>query len=393
MSFLKVAFGLSGVDRVAEEIIEDAKNRQAEGNYADFWVEYSQRDIGVRLNASLAGAMVARQLTKAGLGVVKVRATGRYGDSVRMLIANESTKRGMQQEPKGQPDPSRPAPRTHPLPDDVTDAQWWNDAVRRYEEYWQEFEGSPDSLSAGAKWFYRSGEFGAAALTYQKAIDLLHTLYCCNDLETVRAAIGVRRPSETDLLITDGYRNSLGATLSLHPEAPVGASISEVTHRLREIFITCKRAGLSVGLYGNALLELKPIAGRYGIFIDPDEFKDPKGTVINNQGIMASDNAIVSGNAIASAYGAQAAVGRISSVSADQITALLRQFIEELSLSAHVDKAELSATAEEACAELASPTPRRARLKILASGLAAAVRGAGSLAALAVQIEQAIHSL
>lgn len=191
MSFLKVAFGLTGVDRVAEQIIEDAQSLKAEGNHADFWTEYSQRDIGVHLNASIAGSLVQRQLAKAGLKVVKVQATGRHGDSVRMLIANDAAKGSKIQEPEGKPDPSLPAPRRYPLPDDLTDAQWWDDAVRRYEEYWRDFAGSPDSLSTGAHWFYLDGEFGAAALTYQKAIDLLHTYYCCNDLEIIRAAVGV----------------------------------------------------------------------------------------------------------------------------------------------------------------------------------------------------------
>jgi hypothetical protein len=106
------------------------------------------------------------------------------------------------------------------LPADLTDAQWWADAERRYEEYWREFTGSPDSLATGGRWFYMSGEFGAAALMYQKAIDLLHMLYCCNDLPLLREVVGVRQPSAADLPITDGYRNSLGAAVSLHPDAP-----------------------------------------------------------------------------------------------------------------------------------------------------------------------------
>jgi len=55
--------------------------------------------------------------------------------------------------------------------------------------------------------------------------------------------------------------------------------------------------------------------------------------------------------------------------------------------------AELAAVAGEVGQELAAPAPRKTRLQILASGLAAAVRGTGPLAALAIQIEQAIHGL
>ncbi len=290
-------------------------------------------------------------------------------------------------------DLSRPAPRRHPLPDDLTDVQWWVDAEHRYEEYWREFTGSPDSLSVGARWFYMSSEFGAAVLMYQKAIDLLHTLYCCNDIPLISEVVGVRQPSAVDLPITSGYHNSLGATLSLHPGAPVQGSVAEVADRLTDIFFACKRAGISAGLYGNALLELEPLARRCGIPIHRSAFAEDRPTVINNQGIVASDNAVVSGNALASGVGAHAAVVGTTPPSTDRIANLLRQFVEELSSSGHEDRAELAAAAEEACQELSEPAPRWARLKILASGLASAVRGTGALAALAVQIEQAIHGL
>lgn len=287
-------------------------------------------------------------------------------------------------------DLSRPVPRRYPLPQGLTGRQWWADAEQRYEEYWREFAGSPESFSAGARWFYVSCEFGAAALLYQKAIDLLHTLYCCADLVLVPATKS-RQPSSADLPIIDGYHSSLGASLSLQPNAPVTSSVAEVTHRLTDIFFTCKRAGISASLYGNALLELEPTARRYGILIDRRAFAEPKATVIHNQGIMAGGGAIVSHVAVASGTGANASVATTAAVSADQVGALLRQFVDELSRSGHADKAELAATAEEACEELAAPAPRWARLKVLASGLAAAVRGTGSLAALAVQIEKAVH--
>jgi len=86
MSFLKATFGLSGADRVADRIIKDVEIRRSQGNEGDFWAEYSQRDIGVRLNATIAGSLVARKLESAGLSIIKIEATGHYGDSVRMLI-------------------------------------------------------------------------------------------------------------------------------------------------------------------------------------------------------------------------------------------------------------------------------------------------------------------
>ena len=55
-------------------------------------------------------------------------------------------------------DLSRAAPRRSPLPDNLTDQQWWADAEQRYEEYWREFVGSPEFFAEGGRWFYGSGE-------------------------------------------------------------------------------------------------------------------------------------------------------------------------------------------------------------------------------------------
>jgi hypothetical protein len=279
------------------------------------------------------------------------------------------------------------------MDDDVTDIDWWSHAEQQYEECWREFVGSPESFRAGANWLYGNGEFGAAALMFQKAIDLLHTVYCSPSIFFPREPAATRQPSSADLPIIDGYSSALGATLALHPDAPVGRSITEVTHRLTDIFFTCKRAGIPAGLYGNALRELEPTARRYGLFIDRSAFEEARPTVIHNQGIIAS-HSTVSGNALAFGEGAHSTVvGASSSATAEQITALLRQFLDELSRSDHADKSELESVAADACHELAQPTPRLTRLRVLGSGLAATVRGAGSLAALAIQIEQAIRGL
>jgi hypothetical protein len=278
-------------------------------------------------------------------------------------------------------DLSRAAPRRRPLPDNLTDQEWWADAEQRYEEYWREFVGSPESFAEGGRWFYGSGEFGAAALMYQKSIDLLHTLYCCGGRG--------RQPSSADLPMTDGYGNSLGATLSLHPDAPVKSSISEVTHRLTDIFFTCRRAGIRPGLYGTALIDLAPIARRYGISIERSAFAEREGSVINNHGVIATGTHI----AVAQGPGAHATVTGPAAVSIDQVFDLLRKFADELSRSESPDVTELAQVVGEMGQELAAPAPRRKRLEILASGLAKAVSGVGALAALAVRIEQAIHGL
>jgi hypothetical protein len=278
-------------------------------------------------------------------------------------------------------DLSRAAPRRRPLADNLTDQQWWADAEQRYEEYWREFVGSPESFAEGGRWFYLSGEFGAAALMYQKSIDLLHTLYCCGG--------SGRQPSSADLPMTDGYGNSLGATLSLHPDAPVKSSISEVTHRLTDIFFTCRRAGIRPGLYGTALIDLVPIARRYDISIERSEFAEREGSVINNHGVIATGTHI----AVAQGPGAHAAVAGPATVSIDQVFDLLRKFVEELPRSGSPEATELAQVVGEMGQELAAPAPRKKRLEILASGLAKAVSGVGALAALAIRIEQAIHGL
>jgi hypothetical protein len=283
-------------------------------------------------------------------------------------------------------DLTRPVPRSRPLPEGLTDRQWWADAGQRYEEYWREFLGEPETFQAGAVWFYQSGEFGAAARMYQHAIDLLHTRYCVDGMRR-------RQPSPADLAIIDGYLNSLGASLSMHPVAPVQDSIAEVAHRLEDIRATCKAAGIQTDLYRQALLKLEPKARRFGVHIYTAVLADPSPTFIN-RGIMASGNAVVSGNAVASEHAQAIVLGAPQpQPTPEQISVLLSHFISELARSDRPDRAELAEAADEACQELATPTPRLARLRILAKGLASAVAGATSLATLAAQIEQAIHGL
>jgi hypothetical protein len=285
------------------------------------------------------------------------------------------------------PDLTRPVPRARPLSAGLTDAQWWDDAQYRYEEYWREFLGDPETLGSGAAWFYLSSEFGAAALMYQRAIDLLHTIYCCSGM-------GSRQPSPADRAIVDGYLNSLGASLSMHPDAPVQDSVAEVAHRLEDIRATCKAAGIQESLYRQALLRLAPKARQLGVHINTAVLAEPRPMLIN-RGIMASGSAVVSGNAVASARDAQAVVLGAQQYQAtpEQISVMLGQFVTELERTGRPDRAELAEAAEEARQELAAPAPRLARLRILARGLASAVAGAASLATLAAQIEQAVHGL
>jgi hypothetical protein len=92
MGFVKAAFGLNGTEKVADRIIAQAETRRAEGRNENFWTEYSQREIGFRVNASMAWGLIGRRIGKAGLTILKHEATGNYGGSVRLLIGTDGSK-------------------------------------------------------------------------------------------------------------------------------------------------------------------------------------------------------------------------------------------------------------------------------------------------------------
>jgi|SRR5882757_7106756 len=131
----------------------------------------------------------------------------------------------------------------------LTDAEWWADAEQQYEKCWRTYLGSPETFAGGGGRFYSKQEFAVAALLCQKAVDLMHTHYVFSSMRD-------RQPAPRDLAIIDGYLSSLGASLSLHPEAPVAGSVREVTHRLRTIASACQHVGISDTLYQQALIQL-----------------------------------------------------------------------------------------------------------------------------------------
>lgn len=92
MSLVKAAFGLNGTEKVADRIIVQAEAQRAEGHNENFWIEYSQREIGFRVNASMAWRLIGRRIRKAGLTILENEATGNYGDSVRLLIGTDGFK-------------------------------------------------------------------------------------------------------------------------------------------------------------------------------------------------------------------------------------------------------------------------------------------------------------
>jgi hypothetical protein len=145
-----------------------------------------------------------------------------------------------------QSSPSSGVPWAPPVDGELPDGQWFDVCTRRYDDTWREYVGSPETFAEAGRLCYGNGEFGVALLFYQKAIDLLHSLYDWGRFER-------RQPSPADVAITDGYLNSLGATLSEHPAAPVDESVREVTHRLRTIATASAHAGINPQLYRNAL--------------------------------------------------------------------------------------------------------------------------------------------
>jgi hypothetical protein len=164
-----------------------------------------------------------------------------------------------------------------------------------------------------------------------------------------------------DLAIIDGHLNSLGASLHLHPDAPVKDSIAEVAYRLEDIRATCKAAGIPPDLYRQALRNLERYARRFGVHINTAVLAEPKAVVDNR--ITVGDNA--TGIAITTGCNSSATVFAAPRPEAtpEQITVvLLRQFITELARTEHPDRTGLAEAANEACQVLAEPTPRLGRL-------------------------------
>lgn len=130
----------------------------------------------------------------------------------------------------------------HSLPD----AEWLVRSKARFEQMIGNYLGSCETIAQGGKERYGYGDFGTALFFYQKSIDILHSMYDFGQMRN-------RRPSPDDVWIIDGYTSSLGASLSMHPNAPVDNSVREVTHRLRTIATACEQVGLPSQLYREAL--------------------------------------------------------------------------------------------------------------------------------------------
>lgn len=107
----------------------------------------------------------------------------------------------------------------------------------------------PERVAKEAKLAYGTQQFAEAMRTYERAIDLLHTLYLFDNMRQ-------RQPSPADAWIVDGYVNALGAALAMDAATPVEASVRTVTHRLRTIATACDHVGAPSQLYRNALAQM-----------------------------------------------------------------------------------------------------------------------------------------
>jgi hypothetical protein len=58
----------------------------------------------------------------------------------------------------------------------------------------------------------------------------------------------------------NGYTSSLGASLAMHPAAPVDGSVREVTYRLCTIATACEQVGLPHQLYREKLMRMAQYA-------------------------------------------------------------------------------------------------------------------------------------
>jgi hypothetical protein len=125
-------------------------------------------------------------------------------------------------------------------------AQWMGESRRTAEALAARIEGAPEAYAEAAKIRYGHQGFGTAAILYGKAVDLIHTQYLVLDMQH-------RQPSPADAWIVDGFVAAVGASLAMHPDAPMDDEVREGTHRLRTIYSMCERVGAPSALYANAL--------------------------------------------------------------------------------------------------------------------------------------------
>lgn len=84
MGLMKSLVGLGGADRTAARLIEVIQQRGMDGE-REFWVGYTQQDVGGRTSATMLAPYIRGKIEKAGHRIIDGEG-GKYGDDVRFLI-------------------------------------------------------------------------------------------------------------------------------------------------------------------------------------------------------------------------------------------------------------------------------------------------------------------
>jgi hypothetical protein len=154
---------------------------------------------------------------------------------------------------RGSATESGPTPTTVPETTAEPRSTWLDDGERRFEHEVTKHYGSPETITQGGVAALERGDIATGLFFFQKAIDLLHTLY---DFSGMRN----RRPGEQDSAILALYLRTLADVLRVDPGSDVSRSVVEVTHRLRTIATVCADAGSDPSRYLTALSELGELA-------------------------------------------------------------------------------------------------------------------------------------
>ncbi|WP_328644122.1 hypothetical protein OHS58_24510 [Amycolatopsis sp. NBC_00348] len=130
---------------------------------------------------------------------------------------------------------------------------WLAEGEQRFADDVGAHYGSPESIAAGGMLALEHDDIASALFFFQKAVDLLHTTY-------VNSQMRNRAPGRRDGAVLDLYVRTLRNVRKVAPDADVGASVREVTHRLRTITTACQDAGVDPSLYLEALADLAAAA-------------------------------------------------------------------------------------------------------------------------------------
>lgn len=136
-----------------------------------------------------------------------------------------------------------------PIDSSLPDDEWLACSEERFRQMVERRWGSPETVAQGGADRYGHGDVGTALFFFQKSIDMLHSQYLFAQMQR-------RQPSAADAWIVNGYTSALGASLQLHPAAPIDISVREVTHCLRTIATACEQVGLPSQLYRGALRQM-----------------------------------------------------------------------------------------------------------------------------------------